>query len=85
MAQLVKNTPAMQETWVQSLDWEEPLEKGIIRLQTSDFYSLFPTENNAAMNIHTCVLMGAIYMFISLEYTSSGRIAKSYGKSVFNF
>ena len=27
MAQLVKNPPAMSETWVQSLDWEDPLEK----------------------------------------------------------
>ena len=28
MAQLVKNFPAMRETWVQSLRWEDPLEKG---------------------------------------------------------
>ena len=28
MAQLLKNPPAMQETWVQSLSWEDPLEKG---------------------------------------------------------
>ena len=28
MAQLVKNPTAMQETWVQSLGWEDPLEKG---------------------------------------------------------
>ena len=28
MAQLVKNLPAMQETWVQSLGWEDPLKKG---------------------------------------------------------
>ena len=28
MAKTVKNLPAMQETWVQSLDWEDPLEKG---------------------------------------------------------
>ena len=28
MAQVVKNPPAMQETWVQSLSWEDPLEKG---------------------------------------------------------
>ena len=28
MAQLVKNPPAMLETWVQSLGWEDPLEKG---------------------------------------------------------
>ena len=27
VAQLVKNPPAMQETWVGSLDWEDPLEK----------------------------------------------------------
>jgi len=28
IAQLVKNPPAMQATWVQSLGWEDPLEKG---------------------------------------------------------
>ena len=28
VAQLVKNPPAMQETWVGSLGWEDPLEKG---------------------------------------------------------
>ena len=28
VAQLVKNPPAMWETWVQSLGWEDPLEKG---------------------------------------------------------
>ena len=28
VAQLVKNPPAMQETRVQSLGWEEPLERG---------------------------------------------------------
>ena len=29
LAQMVKNLPVMQETWVQSLGWEDPLEKGI--------------------------------------------------------
>ena len=29
MAQLVKNLPAMQETWVQSVGQEDPLEKGM--------------------------------------------------------
>ena len=28
VAQLVKNPPAMWETWAQSLGWEDPLEKG---------------------------------------------------------
>ena len=30
VAQMVKNLPAMQETWVQSLGWENRLEKGMV-------------------------------------------------------
>ena len=30
MAQLVKNLPAMWETWIRSLGWEDPLEKGTV-------------------------------------------------------
>ena len=29
MAQMVKDLPGMQETWVQSLGWKDPLEKGM--------------------------------------------------------
>ena len=29
LAQLAKNPPAMQMTWVQSLSWEDPLEEGM--------------------------------------------------------
>ena len=29
VAQMVKNPPAMWETWVQSLGWEDPLEEGV--------------------------------------------------------
>ena len=35
VAQLVKNLPAMQETWIQSLGWEGPLEKG-----TANYFSI---------------------------------------------
>ena len=28
--QMVKNLPAMRETWARSLDWENPLEEGIV-------------------------------------------------------
>ena len=37
MAQVVTNLPAMQETWVQSLDWEDSLEK-----ETATHSSIFP-------------------------------------------
>ena len=39
VAQLVKNPPVMWETWVQTLGWEEPLEKG-----TSTHFSIQPGE-----------------------------------------
>ena len=29
VAQLVKNLPAVQESWVRSLEWEDPLEEGM--------------------------------------------------------
>ena len=47
VVQLVKNLPAMQETWVQSLDWEDPLgkEKGahssILAMEKSISYTIF--------------------------------------------
>ena len=29
VAQTVKNLPSVQETWIQTLGWEDPLEKGM--------------------------------------------------------
>ena len=37
VAQLVKNLPAVWETWIQTLGWEDPLEKGK-SLPTSVFW-----------------------------------------------
>ena len=34
VAQMVKNLPAIRETWVQSLGWEDPLEKGMATLSS---------------------------------------------------
>ena len=39
VAQLVKNPPAMRETWVRSLGWEDPQEKG-----TATHYSVLARE-----------------------------------------
>ena len=47
MAQLVKNLPTMWETWVQSLGWENPLEKG------KATHSCFGMENST-----DCISMG---------------------------
>ena len=29
VAQIIKSLPTMQETWVRSLGWEDPLEEGV--------------------------------------------------------
>ena len=34
VAQRGKNLPAMRETWVRSLVWEDPLEEGIVTLSS---------------------------------------------------
>ena len=34
MAQMVENLPAMWETWVQFLGWEDPMEKGTATLSS---------------------------------------------------
>ena len=52
MAQLVKNPPARQETWVQFLGWEDPLEDGMVthsnalawRMDPMDHKELVTTE-----------------------------------------
>ena len=38
VVQLAKNPPAIWETWVRTLDWEDPLEKGKATLQTPVFW-----------------------------------------------
>ena len=45
MAQLIKNLPAVQETWVRSLAWEDSLEKGKATptpvFQPGEFHGLY--------------------------------------------
>ena len=47
LAQLVKNPPAMQETWVRSLVWEDPLEKG-----KATHSSILALENSMGCIVH---------------------------------
>ena len=43
MAQIVKNLPAMQETWLQSLGQEDPLEKGMTAAAAAKSLQSCPT------------------------------------------
>ena len=39
MAQMVKNLPAMRETWALSLDWEDPLEEATPASLPGEFHA----------------------------------------------
>ena len=51
MTQTVKNPPAMQETWVLSLDWDDPLEEGMATYSSIlAWRSLVATVHGVAKN-----------------------------------
>ena len=52
MSQLVKNPPAMQETWVRSLGGEDPLEKGIATHSSLLAWEISWTEEPGGLQFH---------------------------------
>ena len=60
MAQLVKNLPAMRETWAQPLGWEDPLEKGKVthssilawRIPWTELWSMGSQSQTRLSNFH---------------------------------
>ena len=49
---MIENLPAMQETWVRSLDWEDPLEKGIVTHSSILAWGI-PMDNGAwGLHVH---------------------------------
>ena len=49
MAQMVKNPPAMQESWVQSLSWEDPLEKEMATHSSNLAWRILWTEESGRL------------------------------------
>ena len=80
VAQLVQNPPAMRETWVQSLAWEDPLEKGMaahssilawrIPWTVSSMGSQRVRNDWATFTFPVCVLISSSYQDTS--HISSG-------------
>ena len=56
MAQLVKNPPAKQETWVQSLGWEDVLEEG--KTLPAEFYGLYSPLGHKELDTTESVSLG---------------------------
>ena len=54
VAQIIKNPPAMQETWVQSQEWEDPLEKGMATHYSILAWQIQWTEESVSYNTWDC-------------------------------
>ena len=63
VAQLVKNLPAMQETWVWSLGWEDTLEKGKLSTPVfwpGEFHGLYNGVTKSQKSWEYCLLSSSI-------------------------
>ena len=67
VAQLVKNLPAVLETWVLSLGWEDPLEKGKV-FHSSIMTWRIPWTVHGVSKSQTRL---SLFHFASLHFTSS--------------
>ena len=65
MAQLVNNPPAVWETWIQSLGWEDPLEKG---------KASYPLQCSGLENSMDCIVHGVAKSRTRLSLTHSERL-----------
>ena len=52
MAQTAKNPPVMQETWVRSLGWEDPLEEGMATHSSILAWRIPWTEEPGGLQVH---------------------------------
>ena len=79
MAQLVKNPPAMQETWVQSLDWEDPLGEGkVTHSSILAWRSPWSPKESAQLSdfhFHFQTLVGKVFGF---SFLANGKPLKEF-------
>ena len=71
VAQTVKNLPAVQETWVRSLGWEDPLEEGMA-MHTSILVWRIPwTEEPGGLQLplmfYVCIRRICIFQLLGVK------------------
>ena len=64
VAQMVKNLPAMQETWVRSLDCEDPLKKGMATHSSILAWRIPWTEEPGGLQSMGSQRANTVYIFI---------------------
>ena len=68
VAQSVKSLPAMQETWVQSLGWDDPLEKKIATHSSNLAWRIPWTDPSTGHAVHSALHGDSICLNIGLLY-----------------
>ena len=71
VAQLVKNPPAMQEIWVRSLGWEDPLEKGKAThavFQPKEFHGLYSPWGGKGLDSTERLSLWTFYAYNQVVY-----------------
>ena len=81
---MVKN---IQETWVRSLSWEDPLEKGMTTHSSILAWRIPWTEEPGGLTVHgvakSQIQLSDFHISIKLENTIHGRIEKSSSSNSF--
>ena len=65
VAQMVKNPPAKQETWVQSLGWEDPLEEGMATHSSILAWRIFNSNIHVPLSLPQYKKQNSICIFTS--------------------
>ena len=69
VAQLVKNLPAMRETWVWSLGWEDPLEKGKATHSSHGLYNQWAAKSWTWLSdFHSLMVVVDVLNYVSITY-----------------
>ena len=68
VAQVVKNLPAMRETWVQSLGWEDTLEKMMVTCSSILAWEVPWTEEPGGLQVHG-VLQARILEWVAIPFS----------------
>ena len=90
MAELLKNSPAMWETWVQSLGWEHPVEKGtathssILALENSMDYTVHGVAKSRTKNSPNILGVLLIHIRYCVEKTNINNLARVYMVELMN-
>ena len=87
MAQLVKNPPAMREIWVQSLDWEDPLEKGKATHSSVVAWRIpwgrEELDTTGQLSLHFCEFIFALLVSSSISVFNPEKVLEILRRTVF--